>query len=50
MFIETQESGQVNVFIYFLSEMKAFTIPWNKNENVKFSRQSQKENSVFHVL
>ena len=29
--------------------MKAFTIPWNREQN-KFSRQSEKENSVFHVL
>ena len=51
MFIETKESGQVldRIVFIFQSEMKPFTIPWNKDQK-KFSRQSYKENSVFHVL
>ena len=41
MFIETQESGQVQVFFLLLFEMKAFTMPRNKDQN-KFSKSKGK--------
>ena len=43
-----RSSSSFFVVFLLLSEMKAFTMPLNKDQN-KLSCQSQKENSVFHV-